>query len=133
MATMITDVPALDLLRRFRGRVVSSSPGYPEVLHLTVRDAQGGKWTFSTFDSEFSPSDPDACLGKSVVDVKLAASNTTTICFSDGSDLIVTPRPLQPGEEDDDLENWFLLTPDNQALDFGPVARWRLGRGDEPW
>jgi hypothetical protein len=86
-----------------------------------------------TFDADFSPSDPEVFLDKTIVSAAVASSNTLTVGFSDGSDLTVVPRPLEPGEEDDDLENWFLLTPGNLALDFGPEGRWRLGSGSEPW
>ena len=133
MAVVIPDISAADLMSRFRGQIVSSKPGYPEVLLLTVIDGEGGEWGFMTFDADFSPSDPAIFLGKTVVSADVAPSNTLTIGFSDGSDLTVVPRPLEPGEEDDDLENWFLMTPDNQALDFGPQGRWRLGNGNEPW
>jgi hypothetical protein len=133
MAVVNPNISAAELLRRFRGRVVGSEPGYPEVLLLTVADAQGGEWEFCTFDADYSPSDPDVFLDKVIVDAEIAASNTLTISFSDGSELNVVPRPLEPGEEDDDLENWYMLTPDNRTLNFGPVGRWRLGRGDEPW
>lgn len=133
MAVLIPNVAATELLSRFRGRIVSAKPGYPEVLLLTVMDAQDGEWHFSTFDADYSPSDPDVFVDKEIVDTEVAASNTLTISFSDGSDLTVVPRPLEPGEEDDDLENWYMETPDNRSLDFGPVGRWRLGRGDEPW
>lgn len=133
MAVVNPRIHAAELLDRFRGRVVRSKPGYPDVLLLRVEDAQGSVWRFSTFDADFSPSDPDAFLDKVVVDAKVANSNTLTIFFSDNSELRVVPRLVEPGEEDDDLENWLLLTPDNLALKFGPVGRWRLGRGDEPW
>lgn len=133
MTVVIPEISPIDLLTRFRGKVIDAAPGYPEVIHLEVEDADGGKWTFSTFDAGYTPSDPDAVLGKTVVATDIAPSNTLTISFSDGSNLTVVPRNLEPGEEDDDLENWFLLTPENLALSFGPVGRWRLGRGDEPW
>jgi hypothetical protein len=133
MAVVIPDISAADLLSRFRGRIVSSKPGYPEVLLLSVEDAHGREWRFMTFDAEFSPSDPEVFLGKTIISADVAPSNTLTVGFSDGSDLTVVPRSLEPGEENDDLENWFLLTPDNLALDFGPAGRWRLGSGSEPW
>jgi hypothetical protein len=133
MAVVIPDISAADLLSHFRGRIVRSKPGYPDVLLLSVEDPRGGEWRFMTFDADFSPSDPDVFLGKTVVSAEVGSSHTLTIGFSDGSDLTVVPRSLKPGEEDDDLENWFLMTPDNQALDFGPAGRWRLGSGSEPW
>jgi hypothetical protein len=133
MAVVIPDISAANLLSRFRGRIVSSKPGYPEVLLLSVIDAEGGEWGFMTFDADFSPSDPEVFRDKTIVSADVAPSNTLTIGFSDGSDLTVVPRIPGPGENYDDLENWFLMTPDNQALDFGPEGRWRLGRGDEPW
>jgi hypothetical protein len=133
VAIVNPNIPAMEILSRFRGRISSSKPGYPEVLLLTITDADGGKWEFCTFDADFSPSDPDVFLDKVIVDSEVAASKTLTISFSDGSTLTVIPRPLEPGEAKDELENWYMLTPDNRTLDFGPEGRWRLGRGDEPW
>jgi hypothetical protein len=52
MATVITDLSPSDLLGRFRGTVTDAAPGYPEVIHLDVRDAHGGDWSFSTFNAE---------------------------------------------------------------------------------
>jgi hypothetical protein len=133
MAIVIPNVIPADLLSRFRGEVIRARPGYPEVIHLRVKDAKGAEWGFSTFDADFSPSDPDVLLGKTVISAELDPSNTLTIGFSDGSDLKVVPRALEPGEEDDELENWFLRTPDDLFLDFGPEGRWRLGRASDPW
>jgi hypothetical protein len=133
MAVLIPNISAAEILDRFRGQVVSSKPGYPEVLLLTVKDAQGGEWDFCTFDADFTPADPDVFFDKVIVDAEVETSNDLTISFADETELRVVPRPLEPGEEDDDLENWYILTPDYRTLNFGPVGRWRLGRGDEPW
>ena|ERR1700743_1601796 len=133
MAVVIPDTSPADLLSQFRGPITESQPGYPEVLHLGVRGAKGGAWELSTFDADFSPSDPEVFLGKTVVSADLDPSNTLTIGFSDGSDLKVVPRTLESGEADDDLENWWLSTPDGLALDFGPEGRWRLGKASDPW
>jgi hypothetical protein len=133
MAVVIPDISPAGLLSQFRGPVIDSKPGYPEVLHLQVRDANGDEWGLSTFDADFSPSDPDVLLGKTVTGAELAPSNTLTIGFSDGSALTVIPRTLEPGEADDDLENWFLWIPDGRYLHFGPEGRWRLQKGSDPW
>ncbi|MBS1889463.1 MAG: hypothetical protein JSU06_19975 [Actinobacteria bacterium] len=129
MPTVISEVSPLDLLARFRGPVVSSRPGYPEVLLLKVEDAEGEEWWFSTFHAEYSPSDPDLFAGKVVVGANLdVRSGVLTIRFSDASELSVVPIPAEDGEPDD-LESWHLISPDGLVLDYGPGERWVLRRG----
>jgi hypothetical protein len=127
---VIPDTSPSELMAALRGEVVESVPGYPEVLHLTLRDKQGQTWGFSTFDSTWSPSDPDAFQGKTVRSADLdVASGKLTIGFSDDSTLTVVPTP---GVEADDLENWQIFTPDGFVLDYGPGQKWCLGRGTDP-
>jgi hypothetical protein len=102
------------------------------VIQLQARDAEGGEWWFSTFDAEFSPKEPEVLLGKSIIDTDLELSGKLTISFSDGSRLVVDPIPLEPGEPDDDLENWHLFTPDGLVLNYGPEGRWEIKPSSYP-
>jgi hypothetical protein len=129
MAPVISDLSPSDLLGRFRGAIVNASPGYPEVIHLDLKDADGGEWTFSTFYAEYSPSDADFFLGKTVVDVDFEQSGRLTMRFSDDSEFNVLPEPEGP---DDELTTWRLLTPDGLALWFRPRGLWDLGLGSDP-
>lgn len=126
MADVIADISPSDLLSRFRGQIFSARPGYPDVLLLKARDVDGGEWWFSTFYAKFSPSDPDAFLGKRIVAAEPQPDGGLNVGFSDGSRLDVLPVPLEPGEPGDDLETWHLLSPDGLALDYGPGDRWVL-------
>ncbi len=132
MEDVIPDTTPADLLSRFRGPITCSEPIYPESLLLHLTDADGEEWSLSTFDADYSPNDPGAFLGKTVTGAEVEPSNTLTIGFSDDTTLSVVPRALEPGEAAD-LENWFLLTPDGLALDFGPEGRWLVGSAREPW
>ena len=124
MATVIPDLSPADLLGCLRGTIVDAAPGYPEVIHLNVEDGDGAVWGFSTWYAEFSPVDPEALLGKMVVDVGFERSGKLTMKFSDGSEFNVRSEPEGP---DDELSTWQLLTPDGLSLRFRPRDRWTLG------
>ena len=124
MATVIPDLSPADLLSRFRGTIVYAAPGYPEVIHLDLTDAAGDRWGFSTWYAEFSPTDPEFLLGKTVVAVDFERSGKLTMKFSDGSGFNVRPEPEGP---DDELSTWQLVTPDGLSLRFRPRERWTLG------
>jgi hypothetical protein len=126
MATVVKDISPAELLSHFRGQVFSARPGYPEVLLLKVKDEAGGEWWFSTFYAEYSPSDPDVFLGKTIVAADVQPSGGLRVGFSDASRLDVKPIPLEPGESGDDLETWNLISPDGLVLDSGPGERWAL-------
>jgi hypothetical protein len=123
MALVAQNTSPADLLSRFRGQIFSSRPGYPEVLHLKLRDGAGGEWWLSTFYAEYSPSDPEIFLDKTVVTAEMEPSGGLTVGFSDGSRLDVRPIPLEPNESGDDLETWSLISPDGLIVDYGPGER----------
>jgi hypothetical protein len=128
MAIAIPNLSPADLLGRFRGTIVRAAPGYPEVIHLTLEDAKGDHWHFSTFYAEFSPSDPEFFPGKAVIDVDFKRSGRLTMQFADGSKFDVLPEPEEP---DDELSTWDLSTPDGLFLRFRPRGLWDLGLGSE--
>jgi hypothetical protein len=126
MATVVRDITPTELLSRFRGEIFAADPGYPEVLLLKVRDDNGGQWWFSSGYAEYSPSDPDVFLGKTVVSAEIHPSGGLTVGFPDCPNLEVRPLPLEPGESADDLETWELIAPDGLVIDYGPGERWAL-------
>jgi hypothetical protein len=128
MATVIPDLSPADLLGRLRGTIVDAARGYPEVIHLGVRDDEGAVWKFSTWYADFSPTDPELLLGKTIVEVYFEPSGRLTMSFSDDSEFDVRP---EPEGSDDDLSTWSLLTPDGLSLQFRPRDRWTLGLGSE--
>jgi hypothetical protein len=136
MAVVTTDIPPdispSDLLSRIRGPVVHAAPGYPEVIHLEVRDAEGARWRFSTNYAEYAPSDPELLLEKTVVAVDLERSGKLIMGFSDGSTFAVLPIPLDPQESGEYLETWNLITPDGLSLWYGPRGRWLMRRASDP-
>ncbi len=132
MASVTPDLSPADLVGRFRGTIFHAALGHPEVIHLRVKDVDGNEWWFSTFYAEYSPSDPDFFLGKTIIDTDLEPSGKLTLSFSDGSEFKVVPGPLEPGESVEDLETWHLYTPDGIALYYGPGLRWELGPGSNP-
>jgi hypothetical protein len=129
MATVIPDLSPADLLSRFRGTVLDAAPGYPEIIILRLRDGEGGAWEFSTAYAEYSPSDPDFFVAKSIVDATLQHSGELTMRFSDGSEFKVLPEPEGP---DDELPTWRLFTPEGLVLRFRPRGRWDLVSADAP-
>lgn len=130
MSIVIPDISPAELFDRLRGRIVEAQPGYPEVIHLRLIDPGGAEWGFSTADAHYSPTDPDALLGKTIIGAWLEGPlGNLTLGFSDGSRFRVT---VEPQEQEDDPVNWRLFTPYGLILAWGPGVSWRLKRGDEP-
>jgi hypothetical protein len=128
MAIAIPNISPADLLSRIRGPIISSAPGYPEVIHLEVEDAGGSIWHFSTSYCDFSPSDPEFFPGKIVIDIEFERSGKLTMRFGDGSEFNVLPEPEGP---DDELATWKLITPDGLSLRFRPRGLWTLRLASE--
>jgi hypothetical protein len=128
MAITIPDISPAELLGQIRGPIVSAAPGYPEVIHLRIEDGGGAVWRFSTFYCEFSPSDPNFFLGKTVIDIEFERSGRLKMIFADGSEFNVVPEPEGP---DDELSTWDLITPDGLSLRFRPRGLWALRLASE--
>lgn len=131
MATVIAlDASPASLLRAMRGKIVDAYPAYPEVLHVEIRDGSGGLWRFATQYADWSPADPAELIGRSVEDVKIDQTTGALSCLlSDGSSFEVVPGPV---EASDDPSHWFLLTPDDLALEFGPGVCWQVRDAKAP-
>jgi hypothetical protein len=130
MPTVIPDISPAEVLARLRGRVVEVHPAYPETIHLEIRDTNDGLWCLATHDAYYSPSDPDALRGKTVVSADLVGPlGNLTIGFSDGTSFRVT---MEPQDAPDDPVNWRLHTPDDLVLAWGPGDSWALKRGSDP-
>jgi hypothetical protein len=125
MATLIPHISPAMLLGRVRGPVTAARLTYPERIRVEVTDADGGLWRLATWDAEYSPSDPGALIGKTVLDTSLdGASGVLKLSFSDGTCFTATPDPVEEG----DVEDWELFTPEGLVLAYGPKGQWQVSR-----
>lgn len=129
MAIVSSDTSPVQLLARFRGPVTDIYPLYPERIGIDVRDTQGETWRLVTCDAEYSPSDPETLIGRTVVRTDLDEKRNLVVGFSDGTEFTVTPYPIDEGF---DIENWNLFMPDDLVLVFGPSWRWRVVKSTDP-
>ncbi|HEX2071466.1 MAG TPA: hypothetical protein VHF90_07445 [Thermoleophilaceae bacterium] len=125
VATGLDRSPA-NLLADFRGVVVAAEIAFPDVLHVEVRDEAERIWKLATQDAHWSPDDPEALIGRSVVGAAIDEPGGRLRCgLSDGSELVVVPTAM---DDKDDPPNWELITPYGVALEFGPGMRWQIAR-----
>jgi hypothetical protein len=130
MTIVIPDISPAEVLDGLRGQIFYAEPGYPEVIHLRLIDPRGAEWWFSTHDAYFSPSDPDALRGKTIISADLEGPlGNLTIGFSDGTSFRVW---VDPQEAPDDPVNWKVYTPDDLVLAWGPGVHWALKRDGDP-
>lgn len=116
------------VVQGMRGLIVDARIGYPDVLHVKIKDSAGELWQFATQDAEWSPSDPAELVGRSVEDAAIDAETGELHCkLSDGLVLDVKPSAR---EAEDDPPNWELITPGGVVLEFGPGVRWQIGSAD---
>jgi hypothetical protein len=128
LMSLTLEASPVNLLRLLRGSIVDAREAYPQVLHVEVRDSEGGAWRLATQDAEYSPSDPAKLVGRSVEDAKIDEStNELRLELGDGSSFVVRPARQ---EAVDDPPNWELVTPDGLALEFGPGVRWQIAGAD---
>lgn len=129
MASVIAlDASPMNVLRSMRGTVVDARLAYPDVLHVEIRDSQGGLWRLATQDADWSPSDPAKLVGRAIEDADIDEETGELRCkLSDGSLLDVKPAAR---EADDDPPNWELNTPGGVVLEFGPGVRWQISSAD---
>jgi hypothetical protein len=128
-AVVALDASPLNVLRSMRGVIVDARIGYPEVLHVEIKDSAGELWHLATQDAEWSPSDPAQLIGRSVDDADIDEETGELHCrLSDGSSLDVKPGAR---EAEDDPPNWELITPGGVVLEFGPGVRWQIGSADD--
>jgi hypothetical protein len=129
MATVAAPEASLvNVLRSIRGEVVDARLGYPDVLHVQIRDSDGDLWRFATQDADWSPSDPAGLVGRTIDGV--AVDDETGLLrweLSDGSLFCVKPAEQ---EADDDPPNWELILPGGVLLEFGPGLRWQISSAD---
>jgi hypothetical protein len=119
---------ASDVVHSMRGTIVDARIGYPQVLHVEIKDSAGELWRLATQDAEWSPSDPARLVGRSVEDADIDEETGELRCkLSDGTLLDVKPAAR---EAEDDPPNWELITPGGVVLEFGPGVRWQIGSMD---
>ena len=131
MATVVAlDASPVNVLRSMRGSIVDAHIGYPDVLHVEIRDARGDIWRLATQDAEWSPPDPGQLIGLSVEDADIDNETGELRCkLSDGSLFDVKPAVT---EAKDDPPNWELISPNGVALEFGPGVRWQISGAAAP-
>jgi len=112
----------LSLLQALRGEVISAQLAYPEILHMEVKDSEGGIWRFATQDADWLPEDPAEISGRVIEDVHLYSQGQLQFDFTDGSKLDVIPAAF----EIDDPPHWQLFAPGHIFLSFGPGSRWHI-------
>ena len=118
------------LLRSLRGEIVTARLGYPEVLHLNIRDSDGDIWHLATQDAEWSPVDFAALTGKTIESSEIDEKTGELRChLADDSVFVVQPAEQ---EAPDDPCNWELITPGGVALEYGPGPRWQIGDANAP-
>lgn len=131
MASVVApnDSPA-GILRSLRGSITDAYRAYPDVLHVEIRDPQGGLWRLATQDAEWFPGDPAKLLGLGIEGASLdEGSGELRLGLSGGSLLRVVPAAQ---EAEDDPPNWKLFKPEGVVLVFGPGGRWQFRRADDP-
>jgi hypothetical protein len=132
MATVTRNSTPQDLLDSFRGQIVEARPAYPETIQLRLADADGRAWWLVTWDAKYTPFDPPALIGKTVVGVSLdGPCEDLRLEFTDGTGFGVRPS-CGEREGDDDPANWQIFTPDGVVLTYGPENRWTLGLATDP-
>lgn len=131
MATVVAlDASPANVLRSMRGSIVNAHLAYPDVLHVEIQDPAGKLWRLATQDAEWSPSDPNELVGRSVEDASIDENSGELRCkLSDGVLLDVRPAAH---ESDEDPPNWELITPAGVVLEFGPGVRWQISAADAP-
>lgn len=109
---------------------MSARLGYPEVLHLNIRDSDGDLWHLATQDAEWSPVDPAALVGQTIENSRIDEKTGELLCnLANGSVFAVQPAEQ---EAPDDPCNWELLGPGGVALEYGPGPRWQISDADVP-
>ncbi len=125
----MTSVVALDaspanVLRSLRGEIVAARIAHPDVLHVELRDPDGGLWRLATQDAGWSPADPATLVGRMIETADIDEASCELRCrLSGGSAFNVTPAG--PGT-DDDPPYWELISPSGIVLEFGPGVRWQI-------
>jgi hypothetical protein len=129
MATVIAlNASPANVLRSMRGSIVDARVAYPQVLHVEIRDTNDELWRLATQDAEWSPTDPDSLVGRSIENAEIDDGTGELRCrLSDGSSLAVRPTAQ---ERSDDPPSWELITPDGLVLEFGPGMRWQISSED---
>jgi hypothetical protein len=127
VAIALDSSPA-NVLPQFRGSIVAAQLAFPDVLHVEVRDQKGDLWKLATQDADWSPSDPRALAGRSILHSGVDAASSDLRCeLSDGSVLVVS---ADPASGRGDPPSWELIAPTGVVLEFGPGMRWQITSAD---
>jgi hypothetical protein len=130
MASVELTASPTTILRSMRGRIVAARIAYPDVLHIEVKDSSGLLWRLGTQDADWSPTDPEQLVGRSIDDANIDENSGELRCLlSDGTLLDIKPAEA---EAEDDPPYWELISPAGLVLEFGPGVRWQISGADVP-
>src|SRR4051794_37904649 len=126
MATELAlDTSPASALAGLRGVIVAARFAHPDVVQVTVRDAEGHNWRLASQDASVSPEDPKRLAGLSVEEARIDPRKMSLRCqLSNGSALEFPPAAESAAAGDPPY--WELLTPRGQVLQFGPGAHWEI-------
>jgi hypothetical protein len=87
MATVVAlDSSPANVLRSMRGAIVDARLGYPEILHVEVKDSAGETWQLATQDADWNPTDPSELVGQRIEDAQIDEESGELRCkLSNGS------------------------------------------------
>lgn len=72
MATAVAlDSSPANVLRSMHGAIIDARLGYPDVLHVEIKDSAGETWQLATQDADRTPTDPREPVGQSVEDARI--------------------------------------------------------------
>jgi hypothetical protein len=126
MSIVTSDISPADLMGRVSGAVTYARVTSSRRICVAATDSAGDIWAFRSWEADYTPSSPEPMDGKTVVHADFdCESGTLTVRFSDRTYFTLTPR----GEEDKDLSDWELITPD-LILTYRPKGRWQLSANE---
>jgi hypothetical protein len=129
MAPAVQEASLASLLGSLRGEIVDARLGYPDVLHVEVRDSNGGCWSLVTQDAAWKPIDPAGLIGQRLEGAVVGHRGELRCELSGGSALVIHPADPASG---DNPPHWEVVAPSGVALEFGPGARWQISSADVP-
>lgn len=132
MGTVVAlDASPVTVLRSLRGEIVAARRAYPGVLHVEVRDSNGGVWRLATQDADYSPPDPGTLVGRTIDGAAIDERSGELRCTLSGG-VALTLTPGAGRRADGDPPSWELIAPDGVVLEFGPGLRWQIFGEDAP-
>lgn len=125
MSAVVLDTSPANVLRSMRGEITAARIAHPDVLHVELRGADGSLWRLATQDADWSPADPVALIGRTVVAADIDESSCELRCRL-ADDSVFRVKPTTGSAKENDPPYWELISPSGIVLEFGPGVRWRI-------